>query len=189
MDIKIADNSDWEIILDFYKKVYGIPHPLLDYEFWKWQYSNEEFGRAIIAVHNGEVVAHLGIAINSDYAWHINLYLVEEYRSTSVLLNLFSIAKKFGKQGNLSANIEAVNLYRSLKWYQYADLERKLIINPAINFNSIKTVLQPINLSQNLNIPEGNFWKQPTLKSVLFDDGSTGIVQENVGKKSDSASV
>lgn len=181
MDIKIADNSDWEIVLDFYKKVYGIHHPLLNYEFWKWQYSQEEFGRALIAIHNNEVVAHLGIAINSDYAWHINLYVVDEYRSTSVLLNLFSIAKKFGKQGNLSANKEAVNLYRSLKWYQYVDIERKLIINPAISFDAVETLLQPIVLAQNFNIPEGNFWKQPTLESVLFEDGSTGIVQKNVG--------
>lgn len=181
MDIKIADNSDWEIVLDFYEKVYGIHHPLLNNAFWKWQYGKEEFGRAIIAIHNNEVVAHLGIAMNSGYAWHINLYVMEAYRSTSVLLNLFSIAKKFGKQGNLSANKEAVNLYRSLKWYQYADIERKLIVNPAISSDAIAASLQPIVLAQNLNIPEGNFWKQPTLESVLFEDGSTGIVQKNVG--------
>lgn len=180
MDIKIAENSDWKILLNFYKKVYGIHHPLLNYEFWKWQYGNEEFGRAIIAIHNNQVVAHLGIAINSDYAWHINLFVLEEYRNTSVLLNLFSIAKKFGKQGNLSANKEAVNLYRSLKWYQYADIERKLIINPTYSSDALEALLLPIVTASNLNTPEGNFWAQPTLQSILFEDGSTAIIQEKV---------
>ena len=181
MDLKIAEISDWDILLNFYKKIYGIHHPLLNYEFWKWQYGNEEFGRAIIAIHNNEVVGHLGLAINSDYAWHINLFVMEDYRITTVLINMFAIAKNLGKQGNLSANREAVNLYRSLKWYQYADIERKLIINPVSISNSTEVLLQPIVLTQYQTIPEGNFWKQPALKSVLFEDGSTGIVQENIG--------
>lgn len=181
MDLKIAEISDWDILLNFYKKIYGIHHPLFNYEFWKWQYGNEEFGRAIIAIHKNEVVGHLGLAINSDYAWHINLFVMEDYRSTSLLLNMFAIAKNFGKQGNLSANKEAVNLYRSLKWYQYADIERKLIINPVSSSNSTEALLQPIVLTQYNTIPEGNFWKQPTLKSVLFEDGSMGIVQKNIG--------
>lgn len=179
MDIKIADNSDREIVLAFYKKVYGIYHPLLNDEFWKWQYGNEEFGRAIITIHNNEVVAHLGIALNDDYAWHINLFVMEDYRNTSVLLNMFGVAKKLGKQGNLSANRDAVNLYRSLKWYQYANIERKLTINPMYDSHSLETLLQPIDIALNLSMPKGNFWEQPTMKSVLFEDGSTAIVQEN----------
>lgn len=181
MDIKIADYSDWEILVVFYKKIYGIHHPLLHRAFWNWQYGNEEFGRALIAIQNNEVVAHLGIAINSGYAWHINLYVNEEYRSTSVLMNLFLMAKTFGKQGNLSANKEAVNLYRSLKWYQYANIERKLIINPLLVSDTVEELLQPAVLRQYKTVIEGNFWQQPTLKSILFEDGSTGIVQENCG--------
>jgi hypothetical protein len=180
MEIRIASIEDWKILHAFYKSIYNMNHPLLNYNFWNWQY-NHDLGKAIIVVKENEIIGHLGISISDGYSWHINLYIKNDYRNSSVILLLLKKANDFGKQANLSANKNAVDLYRSLKWYQYANLERRLVLNPQFQFEPVVSILRPINTDVIYKAPNGHFWKQPTLRSIEFDDGSTAIVQNDVG--------
>lgn len=178
---KIAEKSDWNILLVFYKKAYRENHPLHDQEFWDWQFGNEDFGRAIIGIYENEVIAHLGIILFEDCIFSINLFIDSKYRSGDEFLSLMDIANQFREQHiGVAVNQNAFSLLRLMKWYQYVNLERRLIIHPDYLDENIPKLLEPISFSSNLPQPEGHFWKQPTLKSIQLDDGSTAIVQNDV---------
>lgn len=181
MEIRISNNSDWVVLKDFYAVVYKENHPLQSYDFWNWQYGNESYGRAIIAIVNNKVIAHLGLSLSDGYAWHMNLFVDSDYKNSTTLLNLLKIAGEYGKQGNLSANSNAVNLYRSLKWYQYANLERRILLKPGLNIENLSGILKSISMISTFQKPIGHFWALPGLESILFEDGSTGIIQDNIG--------
>jgi hypothetical protein len=179
---KIAENSDWDMLLRFYTKAYRVHHPLQNREFWNWQFGNEKYGRAIIGIFENEIVAHLGNVGADNYFFGINLYIDEEFRKGDAYLNLIEIAFQMGNnQIGLSVSSDALPLLRIMKWYQYANLERKLIIHPEFSNKSISDILRPIENSIELPMPKGHFWEQPTLKSVEFEDGSTAIVHNETG--------
>lgn len=179
---KIAEDSDWNKLLGFYKKAYREHHPLQNQEFWNWQFGNKNYGRAIIGIYENEIVAHLGIVNVDDYFFGINLYIDNEKRIGDAYLNLIEIAFQLGpKHIALSVSNDALPLLRIMKWYQYANLERRLIIHPDYVNKSISKVLGPIEIITDLSKPEGYFWEQPTLKSIQLDDGSTAIIQNEIG--------
>ncbi|AWI25671.1 hypothetical protein [Flavobacterium pallidum] len=181
MEIRIATLDDWEMLSVFYHKIYRENHPLQHKEFWKWQFGNPEYGNAIIAISDNKIAAHLGVSIADGYAWHINLFVLEEWRNVPVLPALIKKADAFGKPGNLSANRDAVNLYRSLKWYQYANLERRICVRHDLADAAIQNILLPVSTDEKILSPEGHFWQQPGLEPAIFEDGSTAILQKNVG--------
>lgn len=179
---KIAEQSDWERLLVFYKKAYRKNHPLQNQEFWNWQYGDENYGRSIIGIYENEIVAHLGIVNVDDYFFGINLYIDNKNRIGDAYLNLIEIAFQLGnKHIALSVSNDALPLLRIMKWYQYANLERRLITHPDYSNESISKVLEPMEVITDLSKPEGHFWEQPTLKSIQLGDGSTAIIQNEVG--------
>lgn len=179
---KIAEDSDWDMLLVFYKKAYREHHPLQNKEFWNWQFGNENYGRAIIGIYENEIVAHLGIVNVDNYFFGINLYIDNKNRIGDAYLNLIEIAFQLGnKHIALSVSNDALPLLRIMKWYQYANLERRLITHPDYSNGSISKVLEPIKVITDLYKPEGHFWEQPTLKSIQMNDGSTAIIQNEVG--------
>lgn len=179
---KIAENSDWDMLLRFYKKVYRANHPLQNRDFWNWQFGDENYGRAIVGVFENEIVAHLGNVCADNYFFGINLYIDEKFRNGDTYLNLIEIAFEIGdNQIAVSVSGDALPLLRTMKWYQYANLERKLIIHPDFAIKPISEILEPMEISTDLCNPLGHFWEQPTLKSIQFEDGSTAIVQNETG--------
>lgn len=179
---KIAEQSDWERLLVFYKKAYRKNHPLQNQEFWNWQYGDENYGRSIIGIYENEIIAHLGVVLFEDYIFSMNLFIDSSYRNGDVYLKLVDIANQFRKQHfGVAVNHNTLPLLRLMKWYQYANLERRLIIHPDYSNESISKVLEPIEVITNLSKPEGHFWEQPTLKSIQLGDGSTAIIQNEVG--------
>lgn len=179
---KIAEDSDWNMLLVFYKKAYREHHPLHNKEFWDWQFGDKNYGRAIIGILKNEIVAHLGVVNSDNYFFGINLYIDNKNRIGDAYLNLIEIAFQLGtKHIALSVSTDAIPLLRIMKWYQYANLERRLIIHPNYINESILKVLEPLGNISNVSEPEGHFWNQPTLKSVQLDDGSTAIIQNEAG--------
>lgn len=184
IEYKIADYTDWGILLPFYRKAFRANHPLQNEQFWKWQYGNESYGKAIIGVIDNKVVAHLGLVIEEEkqYVCSINLFVDPEYRSGDVFLKLFEIANEYGKQHiGVSVNNNAIPLLRLMKWYQYVNLERKLIVHPDFMKEQLLEISEPILFESELVKPKGYFWEQPTLKAVQFEDGSTAIIHEKTG--------
>jgi hypothetical protein len=179
---KIAEDSDWDMLLAFYKKAYREHHPLQNQEFWKWQYGNENYGRSIIGIFENEIIAHSGIVLFEDYIFSMNLFIDEKFRNGDIYLKLLDIANQYRKQHfAVAVNHKTLPLLRLLKWYQYANLERRLIIHPEYRNKTILEVLESLAINPNLPKPIGHFWDQPTLKSIQLDDGSTAIVQNDVG--------
>lgn len=179
---KIAEDSDWNMLVVFYKKAYRDHHPLQNRKFWNWQFGNENYGRAIIGIYENEIIAHLGTLLFEEYMFSMNLYIDSNYRNGDEFLNLMNIANQFRKQHiAVAVNQNAVPLLRLMKWYQYTNLERRLIIHPDYVQETIPNILEPIDFFSKLSKPEGHFWEQPNLKSIQFEDGSTAIVQNEVG--------
>lgn len=179
---KIAEDSDWELLFPFYSKAYRENHPLQNREFWNWQYGNPDYGRAIIGISGNKVVSHIGVLIFETYICSMNMFVEAEFRSGEEFINLLSMAEQFGKQHICVAVNETVTtLLRLQKWYQYANLERRIIVNPEFEGKAIDEIVKPIAVKTNHSKPDGYFWQQPTLKSMQMDDGSTAIIQDEVG--------
>ena len=182
IEYKIAEDSDWERLFVFYNKVYRKHHPLQNQEFWNWQFGNENYGRAIIGIFENEIIAHSGIVLFEDYIFSMNLFIDEKFRSGDVYLKLLDITNQYRKQHfAVAVNQNTLPLLRLLKWYQYANLERRLILHPEYKKSATVDVLEPIEINPLFPKPIGHFWEQPTLKSIEFEDGSTAIVQNDVG--------
>lgn len=182
IEYKIAEDSDWDMLLDFYKIAYRQHHPLQNKKFWEWQFGNENYGRAIIGVDENEIIAHLGVMLFEDYIFSMNLFIDSRYRSGDVYMKLVDIVNQFRKQHfGVAVNNNTLPLLRLMKWYQYANLERRLILHPDYLDKTIPKILESITVFSNFSKPEGHFWEQPTLKSIQLDDGSTAIVQNEVG--------
>lgn len=180
MEIKVAKLQDWSDLSRFYNSIYKVGHPLQNKDFWHWQYGNPEHGVALLAIHENEIIGHLGLTFSDGYAWHINLFIQPQHRKSGTVLKLITEAKRFGKQGTLSANENAVRLYRSLKWYQYYNLIRLTSINPAFS-NSPHLLLSEYSSSNIQKKPPGHFWNQPGLQGTVLEDGSYVIIQPEVG--------
>lgn len=181
MEIKIARADDWELLSEFYRQAYRPGHPLHQFCFWKWQFENNDHGLALIALKDNRVIGHLGLGFSDGYAWHINLYVLEGYRNTSVAVSLITKAGAYGRGANLSANANAVKLYRLLKWYQYANLIRLTKTKDTAGKLSIDSLLSGIRLTHQGTSPPDYYFQQPGIRSVLLHDGSKAVLQPEVG--------
>ncbi|HCQ12000.1 hypothetical protein [Flavobacterium sp.] len=182
INYKIAEKSDWEMLSVFYKKAYREHHPLQNQEFWNWQYGNENFGRAIIGVYEDEIIAHLGVMLFEDYIFSLNLFVDSRHRNGDEFFKLVEIANQFRRQHiGVAVNQNAFPLFRMMKWYHYVNLERRLKVHPDFPDNNIQKLLEPVPFFSNFDKPIGHFWEQPNLKSIKLDDGSTAIIQNEVG--------
>jgi len=183
MEIRAAEIGDWPQLEKFYTRIYRKKHPLQKREFWAWQYSDSNYGRAFIAIgDNRNIVGHVGANFGGGYAWIINVYLDEEYRGKGILSKLYELARQYYPLAATAANAAGLGLYRNMGWYRYYDLQRYVAINPNIaNYGGIKDILGPILVEHSLGKPKGHYWEQPGLKSLILPDGSTAINQDKVG--------
>ena len=178
-----ATIEDWLKLEKFYKKIYRPNHPLINKEFWIWQYGNVEFGRAFIGLNeNDEIVGHVGANFEGNISWMINGYLDIEYRGKGIMSNLYALAREFYPLAATAANNLGLGMYQSMRWYRYYDLIRYIKINPEIEEVTFKNVCKNITVNVNhLITRENHYFQQPSIKAIKLLDGSTGISQEIVG--------
>jgi len=182
MEIKVASIKDWEELKIFYDKIYRKNHPLQNKLFWEWQYADEKFGRSFIAISDdGKIVGHVGANFGGGYGWIINVYLEEEFRGQGIIGNLYKLARNYFPLAATAANDAGLGLYRNMNWYRYMNLQRYIIINPEFKLLSVDELFAPIKNVKIFHKPTGHFWEQPTLNSLITTEGSTAIVQNNVG--------
>lgn len=182
MEIKAATPDHWPLLQPFYKAIYKPGHPLQNHAFWQWQFGNEQYGQAFIAIDNGQIAGHLGVSISDGYAWHINLYVLPQYRNSPVLLSLINAVEHLGLQGNINANMDAIRLYRLLGWYHYTQLIRMTYINPAMQGKDIDYILSPLPTAPfSGETPSGHYWQQPGVRGITLQDGSQAVLQPGVG--------
>lgn len=178
-----ADIEDWDKLSTFFKKIYRKDHPLQKKEFWNWQFGDSKFGRSFICLNEqNEIVGHVGVNFGGGLAWAINGYLYEEYRGKGILAKLYSLARNYYPLAATAANESGLGLYQNMRWYRYFDLIRLVKINPSIISPSFKAVCRKIEV----NIDEflffdSHYFKQPGVKGVKFNCGSTAVSQPEVG--------
>ena len=177
---KIADLSDWKILSSFYLNIYRERHPLQNFDFFNWQYSDPHHGRSFILTDGKKIYGHVGAYFEDGYAWIINVYLDPDHRGKGWVGQLYEMARKFGYPlVATSANEAGLGLYRKMGWIRYSNLERFVLYNPAHNQLPAEKLIQPVQLSTKIHPPESSlhYWRQPGILGSQLADGSTGIAQ------------
>lgn len=178
-----ANVDDWTILSEFFLKIYRKNHPLQNFEFWDWQFGDPKYGRSFICINDhNKVVGHVGANFGGNLAWIINVYLEEECRGKGILGELYALARNYFPLAATAANEAGLGLYRNMRWYRYHDLMRYVKINPKIRTISVETVCKKIDVEiGELLTSSTHYFKQPGVKAIKFDCGSTAISQADVG--------
>lgn len=178
-----ATIEDWGKLYHFFSKIYRKNHPLHKEAFWNWQFGDAEYGRSFICLNEkNEVVGHVGANFGGGMAWIINVYLDSEYRGKGILSRLYELARSYYPLAATAANEAGLGLYQNMRWFRYHDLIRFVKINPKISQISIEVVCQKVEIQiDNLIVSDSYYFRQPGVKGVKFDCGSTAISQAEVG--------
>ena len=178
-----ATIDDWEKLSVFFNKIYRENHPLHKKVFWEWQYGNRQYGCSFICLNDkNEIVGHVGANFQDQIAWIINVYLDEECRGKGILGKLYSLARNYYPLAATAANAAGLALYKNMQWIRYYDLERYVKINPNLDDKNFNNVCKNVTVDiQNLLIKDSHYFKQPSIKGIILNDGSRAISQENVG--------
>lgn len=183
MIIREANIDDWDRLYIFFSKIYRKNHPLQNKEFWNWQFGDSKFGRSFICLNEqNQVVGHVGANFGGGLAWIINVYLEEEYRGKGILAKLYGSARNYYPLAATAANEAGLGLYQNMRWYRYYDLIRLVKINPSIITTCLETVCRKIDVKiDDLLFFDSHYFKQPGIKGVKFNCGSTAVSQAEVG--------
>lgn len=178
-----ATIADWERLEVLYKSIYREGHPLHNKAFWEWQYGDPKHGRAFIFVgDDGQVLGHIGGSFRGGIAWMINAYLDPAHRGKGIMSELYNLAREYHPMAATAANTLGLGMYHSMGWVRYYDLVRYVKVNPAIANPRIETVCTGINVDVDKRVvTDSHYFRQPGIKAIRFDDGSTGVSQESVG--------
>ncbi len=183
MEVRIATSADWDKLHGFFTRIYREKHPLQNREFWEWQYGDERFGRSLISLNEkGEITGHGGANFGGGMAWMINVFLDPECRGKGILAKMYAIARSYYPLAATAANEAGLGLYRNMRWIRYYDLVRYVRINPAIENVTVKNVCRPVSVTvDSMLTRDSHYFRQPGIKGIRLDDGSTAVSQENVG--------
>jgi len=183
MIIKEATLKDWDKLVTFFQKIYRVDHPLQNKEFWEWQYGDEKFGRSFICLDDQEqVVAHVGASFENNLAWLMNLYVSKEFEGKRIPQKLYDLARQYYPLVTTAANKAALDMYQSMQWIRYHNLVRYVKINPIVTNVNMENVCK--NIAVNIDdylTKDIRYFQQPTIKGMLFEDGSRAVSQEEVG--------
>jgi hypothetical protein len=178
-----ATIDDWDKLFFFFNRIYRKNHPLQNMDFWIWQYGNKNFGRSLICLNQqGIIVGHVGANFGGGLAWIINVYLDEECRGKGILGKLYSLARNYYPLAATAANQAGLGLYKNMRWIRYYDLVRYVKINPLFSNASTEIVCSIITVDvDHLISKESHYFRQPSIKGIVLQDGSKAISQEKVG--------
>ena len=183
MIIREATVMDLDKLVLSFKKNYRENHPLHNKEFWKWQYGDEKYGRSFICLDDKEqVVAHVGASFENNLAWLMNLYVNKEFEGKRIPSKLYDMARQYYPLVTTAANKAALDMYQSMHWIRYHNLVRYVKINPTVADININNVCKKIDVQvDKFVVKDIRYFQQPTIKGLLFDDGSRAVSQELVG--------
>lgn len=178
-----ATIEDWEELHHFFSRIYRKNHPLQNKEFWNWQFGDAQFGRSFICINEEDkIVGHVGANFGGGLAWMINAYLDSNYRGKGILTQLYALARNYYPLAATAANEAGLGLYQNMQWYRYHDLLRFVKINPAVSSTDTDMVCRKIDVQiEDLLYTDTHYFKQPGIKGVKFDCGSTAVSQSEVG--------
>lgn len=183
IQIREASSDDWYKLQVFFQRIYRKDHPLQTKEFWEWQYGNVDFGRSFICVNEeGSVVGHVGANFAGGIAWIINVYLDEKYRGQGILKRFYDLARNYYPLGATAANDAGLGLYQKMRWIRYHNLIRMVKVNPSIKNPNFHNCCKSLKLEiEDLSFKDSHYFKQPSIKGIMLQDGSTAVSQEDVG--------
>jgi hypothetical protein len=176
---RFATEEDWPALRAFYDAAYREGHPLKNRAFWRWLYGDPEHGRAAVVVtDDGRVAGHLGTTVCGGYGWIINCYLMEELRGQGWLRRLYGLTRTVAPNAATNINRAGMDMYRRMGWVRYADLQRFTAIAPGIDAAGAILPAEIVTTEQ----PGGHrYWEQPGIVGTTLSDGSTAVVQADVG--------
>jgi hypothetical protein len=183
MIIREATIKDWDKLARFFKVIYRENHPLHYKEFWEWQYGDDKFGRSFICLDENElVVAHVGASFENNLAWLMNLYVNKEYEGKHIPSKLYDLARQYYPLVTTSNNKAALAMHQSMRWIRYHNLVRYVKINPNITDLDVKKVCKKIVVEvDDFVVKDIRYFRQPSIRGLLFEDGSRAVSQEEVG--------
>jgi GNAT superfamily N-acetyltransferase len=182
MIIREASIEDWDELVVFFTKIYRQNHPLQNKEFWEWQYGDAKYGRSFICLDDEKVVAHVGANFENNLAWMMNLYVQKEYEGKRIPPKLYNLAREYYPLVTTAANKAALDMYQSMHWIRYHNLVRYVKINPNVSAVEAKNICKKISVDVERFVNKDiRYFQQPTIKGLLFEDGSRAISQEAVG--------
>lgn len=178
-----ATVEDWDILFQFFTKIYRENHPLQNRVFWEWQYGDVKNGRSFICLDDNEqVVAHVGASFENNLAWLMNLYVNKEYEGKRIPSKLYDLARQYCPLVTTAANKAALDMYQSMRWIRYHNLVRYVKINPVVTDINVKKVCKKIVIENDDYLAKDiRYFQQPTINGLLFEDGSRAVSQEEVG--------
>lgn len=183
MEIREANLEDWVHLEYFFRKIYRVSHPLHTKEFWVWQFGNPEFGRSFVCINDfGQIVGHVGASFGGNISWIINVYLDEQYRGKGILSELYALARSYYPLAATAANDAGLGLYRNMRWHRYYNLVRYVKVNPSIQNPTFVKVCTSSEIEiEKYLIRDTQYFKQPGIRGLMFENKSRAISQENIG--------
>lgn len=183
MVFKEATIEDWIKSRLFFSEIYRENHPLLNKNFWEWQYGDTKYGRSFICLNEEDkIVGHIGIGIEKGYSWMLNAHITEEYRGKGIMNSLFDQARAYGPLAATGASEQGLKMFKGMNWIRYYDLLRFVKINPKIKKFDVDVVCDTISVSiEDYINKDSRYFNQPGIKGIKFLDGSTAVSQEDVG--------
>lgn len=181
LECKVAHEDDWPILKTFYARAYRENHPLHNRRYWRWRFGDPDLGKSYICLDRDTVAGHVGASFTDGFSWMVSAYNLPEYRGRGVMGMLYEFAGKHHPHlVTTNANLPCMNFYRKIGWIRYSDLERYALVNPEVH--SKEQVCSPAELREPWEaVPDGHYWQQPGLKSVILPDGTTAVNQLEVG--------
>lgn len=178
-----ATIQDWSKSRLFFSDIYRDNHPLLNKDFWNWQYGDARFGRSFICLNEEEkIVGHIGVGIEKGYCWMLNAYLLEHHRGKGIMNVLFEQAKAYGPLAATGASELGLKMFKKKNWIRYNNLIRFVKINPKIKRFNLNEICDNISVPiEGFVNKETRYFNQPGIKGIALPDGSTGVSQENIG--------
>lgn len=183
MIVREASIEDWDKLVVFFTEIYRQNHPLQNKEFWEWQYGDAKYGRSFICLDDDEkVVAHVGASFENNLAWMMNLYVKKEYEGKRIPAKLYNLAREYYPLVTTAANKAALDMYQSMRWIRYHNLVRYVKINPNVTTIDVKNICKKVSVDVERFVNKDiRYFQQPTIKGLLFEDGSRAVSQEVVG--------
>ncbi|HQK41037.1 MAG TPA: hypothetical protein PLO52_13095, partial [Flavobacterium alvei] len=127
-------------------------------------------------------VAHVGASFENNLAWMMNLYVKKEYEGKRIPAKLYNLAREYYPLVTTAANKAALDMYQSMRWIRYHNLVRYVKINPNLTTIEVKNICKKVSVDVERFVNKDiRYFQQPTIKGLLFEDGSRAVSQEVVG--------
>lgn len=182
MQARIATLQDHEQLIHFYNCYYPQGHPLYKKEFWKWMFTNPDYGQCIVVENQAKkIVGHMGIIKAGGLVWLVNILVDIQFRGQHIPDILFETAGQYGPLAVAVANDAGASLLRRKKWHEHPPLHRWLWTRPNKDFTKDKDFFKPIQQPVDLPKPAGYLWQQPYLQGVAFEWGDIAQLALNTG--------